>query len=647
MNKRLLSKITERKASAEDISLANITEKEYLVTSEEIKVEEKKMLLMYFYKQSELVQGSTQAEFRVFLSKDDYITQMLGKTRKWRTGSLANIISGWNWSCWYERCAYRCINGKDSSTDASNLIIGTTDNPMQEVEKLQKEIMANRLAKKHSKVKNRIDEQMAKIKGLPKDFEEWIDQTALFKSRYIYYTYKARKVIDGYCTHCKSDVKIEGPKHNVKGICPNCKSPIQYKSMGNSRNVTDKGQAAIIQKFGDAIVVRYFTLSKIYGENYKNPTSYYRELTRDIYDEKGNLKNYEWVSFKQTNEMRWCDGKDNFVFSNAVLYENNLDKVLEGTIWKYSAIKQFATHKKGFGFPVYNYLEKYKEYPVIEYLVKLGLYSLTNGIVSIWYRSLGINLEGKSLEEVLGVDKKQLEVAQRIDADTRQLNTIKEMSQANLKLTDEQIIFISEYIREEHLIEMTTYTTVHQIIKYVKAQSTKARNPRDTFTDWRDYISNCKMLEYDLTNDFILFPRSLTEEHGRLYKYVQKNEKGIFNHAVKSMANELSELFNWEHGGYVIVAPKTADEVTKEGQVLRHCVGSYLNQVAKGKKIILFLRKKEKPEEPFYTMEVNPNNHKVEQCRGKKNKSMDNKLEKVIDRFKKEKLEPLNYERAV
>ena len=376
----MLSKIIERDASAQDVALANTTEKQYLVSCEEVKVEEEKMLLMYFYKQSDLVQGITKAKFRVFLSKDDYITQMLGDTRKWRTGSLSSILSGWQWSSWYSYC----VLVDDQSENTIGQYLKVTEDILKEVDNLQREIMATRLSKKHNKVKSRIDDQMSNIKDIPKDFDRWIDETALFRSRYIYYTYKAKKVLDGYCTHCKSDVEIEGPRHNEVGICPNCKSHIQYKSMGNSKNVTDKGQAALIQKFGHGIVVRYFSISKSYGVDYKNPKSYHQELTRDIYDKKGNLQSYEWISFKQTGKMRWCDSNDTFGFHNAVLYERNLDRVLKGTLWQYSAIKEFATHEKGFGFPIYNYLEKYKEYPVIEYLVKLGLYNLTKDTVCSW-----------------------------------------------------------------------------------------------------------------------------------------------------------------------------------------------------------------------------------------------------------------------
>lgn len=643
----MLSKTPERKAGAKDVALAKTTEKEYLVTSEEIEVEEKNILLMYFYKQSNLVQGSTQAELRVFLSEDDYITQMLGDTRKWRTGSLANIIGGWNWSSWYERCAHRCIIGKDSPTDASGYFLGKTDNIMQEVDDLQKEIMAKRLDNEHSKVKNRIDRQMSKIKELPKDFDKWIDETGLFHSRYIYYKYKARKVLDGYCTHCKSDVEIEGPKHNEVGVCPNCKSHILYKSMGNSRNVTDKGQVAIIQKFGTGVIVRYFTVSKSYGIDFKTPKSYHRELTRDIYDEKGQMESYEWLSFKQTGKMRWCDSNDTFGFHNAVLYEKNLDKVLKDTMWQYSAIKQFATHEQGFGFPVYQYLKKYKEFPALEYLVKLELYNLTRDTVYSWYRREAVNLSGKTLVDVLGIGKEQLTVAKRINATTPQLEIIKETSKADIKITDEQIIYIDKHFRIEQVLEVAKYTTVHQIIKYTEKQSTKKKTIADTFRDWLDYIRNCEELKYDLTNDFTLFPRNLTEEHDRAYKLVQKKQKDMFDKAIKSMSDELTERYKWEYGDYIIKAPGTADEITKEGQTLRHCVGSYLERVAKREKIILFLRKKEKPEEPFYTIEINPKQCEVQQCRGKKNKSKTKEVEKVINRFKKEKLEPLRYEKAV
>ena len=55
---------------------------------------------------------------------------------------------------------------------------------------------------------------------------------------------------------------------------------------------------------------------------------------------------------------------------------------------------------------------------------------------------------------------------------------------------------------------------------------------------------------------------------------------------------------------YSIIMPGTVDELDIEGNVLHHCVGSYKNNIAKGKEIILFLRKNSAPKTPFYTIDL-------------------------------------------
>lgn len=55
---------------------------------------------------------------------------------------------------------------------------------------------------------------------------------------------------------------------------------------------------------------------------------------------------------------------------------------------------------------------------------------------------------------------------------------------------------------------------------------------------------------------------------------------------------------------YSIVAPGTVDELDIEGNVLHHCVGSYKQNIAEGKEIILFLRKNSDLKAPFYTIDL-------------------------------------------
>lgn len=350
--------------------------------------------------------------------------------------------------------------------------------------------------------------------------------------------------------------------------------------------------------------------------------------------------------FKQTEEVRWCDGQGKYGFHDAVLYEKNLDKVLEGTIWEYSAIKEFATHKKGFRFSVYSYMEKYKQYPVIEYLVKLKLYKLTEECLNMW-SPREINLEGKTMKEVLDIDKSQLTVAQRINAGSNEIRVIKEAAKAKLKLTDEQIKLIARHIRIDWVIELSKYTTVYKMLKYISSISGDDERISNSFSDWRDYIKNCRVLKYDLKNEFVLFPSNFEEAHDMAYQLVDKNKKELFDKAIKDLCKEIGSFYNWEYKNYLIVFPSTAAAITKEGQTLHHCVGTYTERVAKGESIVLFLRKKDKPNKPYYTIEVSPRDFRVIQCRGKNNKSMGEEIKKIVNKYEEEKLKPLIYKKAM
>ena len=53
----------------------------------------------------------------------------------------------------------------------------------------------------------------------------------------------------------------------------------------------------------------------------------------------------------------------------------------------------------------------------------------------------------------------------------------------------------------------------------------------------------------------------------------------------------------------------------EEGRKLKHCCGRYVDDVAKKKAFVLFLRKKESPETPYLSIEVLPD-RRVRQVRG-------------------------------
>ena len=77
--------------------------------------------------------------------------------------------------------------------------------------------------------------------------------------------------------------------------------------------------------------------------------------------------------------------------------------------------------------------------------------------------------------------------------------------------------------------------------------------------------------------------------------------------------------YSFEWADMLIRPCRTQAELTKEGEILDHCVGGYARDVAEGKKAIFFIRKKTEPNKPWYTLELNEKELRVVQNRGKKN----------------------------
>lgn len=92
MDKRRLSKIPRPCATSEVLEIGRLHTNcaTHIVTAE--LVEDKKILLLNFFKIKSLAGGNTEAEFRTFLSHEDYITQDLKTSKtKWITGTFERM----------------------------------------------------------------------------------------------------------------------------------------------------------------------------------------------------------------------------------------------------------------------------------------------------------------------------------------------------------------------------------------------------------------------------------------------------------------------------------------------------------------------------------------------------------------------------
>ena len=140
-----------------------------------------------------------------------------------------------------------------------------------------------------------------------------------------------------------------------------------------------------------------------------------------------------------------------------------------------------------------------------------------------------------------------------------------------------------------------------------------------TSRDWLDYLNECQQLLYDLTVFAVSMPKHFHDAHQRTMQIMQVEADKKAEKLMKESNQKRTSLpFIDEKMGLKIVVPQSIDEIIAEGRVLSHCVGGYAERHAKGKLHILFLRKLNAPNVPYYTMEVSTEG-KIIQCRGYKN----------------------------
>lgn len=641
MKKRELKKIAIQQASKSMIQQAKYSVGiSYWLDAQVKIINHKKILVVNVYEQENLTAEKTQPICRIFQTKQDYITQFFdNNSMSWKTGGVENLLS-----CSQYHANYVCCNSNTEKT--MQHFFGYMEKKYTNAYALlclvQEQIRLQRLQKKHKQIKQRIDIKMKEVKSVPKDFTKWVDKTALAHSRYIYYEYSRKKEMQGYCTYCQTDVAVIGAKHRKTGICPNCGKQVVFLATGKAKYITDRGSAALFQKIQNSFVVRYFSITKIYGSHYKNPEINIYEDRRDFYEDEQTLF-YEWRNFKQTGEYRWCEGCQQYYFTNAAVYTKNLYSILSSTKYQYCNIAQFAERYEGADVFVYKYLSEYCKQPMLEYFVKAKLYRMVHEMTSsLWdYYNINWDIKAKSLPALLQILKQVFPIVQQLDMSFEQLKLYKKMLKANLPQDAETFIkFEKQYGNfASYVFDILQFTTLHKIERYCEKQQSKY-NMSTILMLWCDYLKFCVELGYDMKNTFVLFPKDLKKAHDTVYQDVEKirqeKKKQEFledNQKAQKLLKQYQEQFCWSDNQFIVLVPQDLFAIKEEGNKLHHCVGTYTHDVAMGTSVILFLRNVVEPEKSLYTMEIKDN--QIKQCYGFGNKEISEETKDFLKKYKK------------
>ena len=133
-----------------------------------------------------------------------------------------------------------------------------------------------------------------------------------------------------------------------------------------------------------------------------------------------------------------------------------------------------------------------------------------------------------------------------------------------------------------------------------------------------DYWDMCERLGRDLSDPQVRWPWDLLTAHDQVSEQVRVRKGELLAKAFRRRKKALSR-YAMEADGLLIVPAGSQKDLDREAKELHHCVWTYGENHASGKTAIFFIRRKEHPRRPYYTLELDEKNMKVKQNRGLRN----------------------------
>lgn len=555
---------------------------------------------------------------RSFYWDKDFITHSFLPAKnvwKWREAKIDCILDV-HW--WSEGKGQPVSDAK--SAEAVRAFLPTAefddDRVFAAILKYQNKVRAVQLHARHQRALEPTRKAMAGVPDLPDGIEEWIDSDLMLKSRYLLYQYTGKEEQNAHCSHCGAYVKIRGLRHQKFSVCPACGTKAKALAEGriSQYGFTDHISFCVVQRYGGTnIVSRHFDMSRAYEHDTVLHRLTYKdrwfESVRSIWCRTGKKvesDDYEMGIYKRNtdNGMSWIPYHD-APYPPHRIYPNGLSDELRGTWAQYCGLDAFA--KGRYLVKIDGYLTYWAKNPAMEYIVKGGLYRLAaevSELIRSPYSGLR-TLDAKTLRRYAGD-------LIRYNGGYNALLAFESLDKSGWHGDPREVIrFMEQSSDYNRIADLARYTGLKRINDYLEKY--KCRDVREL----QDYWHMQEALGANMTEKKVLFPDNLSKAHDETVKEYNKRKDEIMVHGFQLAAQRIEKQFSFMAGGIMIVVPKTADDLVNEGKTLSHCVRSYAERVAKGETVILFVRKAEEPEKPYFTMEVC--NGRVVQLRGKNN----------------------------
>lgn len=556
---------------------------------------------------------------------DEYITRERQDdgTYKWRTAYIYNLEDGYYW-CHRDYDQYMYINPEGRASIQA--VLKTKNKGYEGIQEWQEGCKKRREDARIKKLTDQWDAQMKPVKDPPKGFESWWQHNGFDGQHYIFYSGAGAR--EGYCTSCLKKVGLTTPpSHNIQGKCPKCRKGVQFISRAkkHTRIYSWERYVSCIQRYKDGLIQRDYSIRRIdiKDADMINRSEFtIREYRRTLIT-GAEYQVFIYDDYKRRGR-RWYKSPDQKIERYAEkMYPKNLSRLLKNSHTAYIIAVEHGYHTGG----ILYFLTMERKYPVIEMAYKAGLYTLAKDMLNkTWLVKTLINSQQRELAKILGIDKARMQRLKKMEGDLRSLIWLQYEKVKDTIYRDSDIMTLTRTEIEPETVQkskISNHLSIEKICNYLNKQNGIRRGSghrgglNQIWRDWNDYINMMKKLKMDCTKELLLKPKDLIIAHNELVARISmKDAKKEINARIKKYRKaerllESGELKKYEYQDekYCIVAPKGIADIYEEGLTLKHCIHTcdiYFQRIDIRETYLLFLRRADAPDRPWYTLEIEP-----------------------------------------
>ena len=226
--------------------------------------------------------------------------------------------------------------------------------------------------------------------------------------------------------------------------------------------------------------------------------------------------------------------------------------------------------------------------------------------------------EGQTeLPKLLKIDSARMKRLKAMKGGISAFKWLQYEKEKNTQWPDETIKFFSDMnFNPDSFDFILDRMTPVKVANYLQKQKeVTGENYRQLRITWRDYLDMAQRAKVDIKKEQFYKPKNVVIAHADMIALANRAdmereaEKRLKEYPdINNVCQELTK-YEWSNDDYAIVAPKTIMDIFLEGTILNHCIHRcdfYFDRINQREAYLMFLRRKNQIDTPWYTLEIEP-----------------------------------------